>query len=218
MRNYKDPDFRPEEFERLRETQLTAQDIFHGQILHVRKDTVRLPNGGTAPRELIIHVGAVCVVPVTEDGQVYVERQFRYPLGQVITEIPAGKLDSQEEDPFHAAQRELEEETGLQAGTWRQLTLIDTTPGFCNEHIAIYLATDLSQHPAHPDADEFLRITKMPLQEAVARCMSGEFHDSKTVIGLLMANQVLQAGDRACMPSLTAIQRSSMSASSRMGK
>ena len=69
MREYKDPDFRPEEFARLRETQLAAQDIFHGQILHVRKDTVRLPNGGEAPRELIVHVGAVCVVPVTEDGQ-----------------------------------------------------------------------------------------------------------------------------------------------------
>ncbi|MBO4925751.1 MAG: NUDIX hydrolase [Clostridia bacterium] len=204
--------------ESLRETFLSSQEIYPGKIIRVEKWQVSLPNGETALREIVRHNGAAAIVPVDREGNVTLVRQHRIAVDRFTWEIPAGKLDSQEEDPFHAAQRELEEETGLQAGTWRQLTLIDTTPGFCNEHIAIYLATDLSQHPAHPDADEFLRITKMPLQEAVARCMSGEFHDSKTVIGLLMANQVLQAGDRACMPSLTAIQRSSMSASSRMGK
>ena len=77
MRSYKDPDYRPEEFERLRETRLAEQDIFHGQILHLRKDTVRLPNGGTAPRELIVHVGAVCIVPVTEDGHKALSREWQ---------------------------------------------------------------------------------------------------------------------------------------------
>lgn len=204
--------------ESLRETFLSSQEIYPGKIIRVEKWQVSLPNGETALREIVRHNGAAAIVPVDREGNVTLVRQHRIAVGRFTWEIPAGKLDSPEEDPFHAAQRELEEETGLQAGAWRQLTRIDTTPGFCNERIAIYLATDLSQHPAHPDADEFLRITKMPLQEAVARCMSGEFCDSKTVIGLLMANQVLQAGDRACMPSLTAIQRSSLSASSQMGK
>ena len=204
--------------ENLRETFLSSQEIYPGKIIRVEKWQVSLPNGETALREIVRHNGAAAIVPVDREGNVTLVRQHRIAVDRFTWEIPAGKLDSPEEDPFHAAQRELEEETGLQAGTWRRLTLIDTTPGFCNEHIAIYLATDLSQHPAHPDADEFLRTTKMPLQEAVAHCMSGEFHDSKTVIGLLMASQVLQAGDRPCMPSLTAIQRSSLSASSLLGK
>ena len=202
----------------LRETFLSSQEIYPGKIIRVEKWQVALPNGETALREIVRHNGAAAIVPVDRDGNVTLVRQHRIAVDRFTWEIPAGKLDSPEEDPFHAAKRELEEETGLQANTWRKLTRIDTTPGFCNERISIYLATDLSQHPAHPDADEFLGLARIPLAEAVARCMSGEFCDSKTVIGLLMANQVLQAGDRPYMPSLTAIQRSSLSASSLQEK
>ncbi len=204
--------------ELLREKFLSSEEIYPGKIIRVEKWQVELPNGETAMREIVLHNGASAIVPVDDQGMVTLVRQHRAAIGQCTWEIPAGKLDTPSEDPFSAAQRELEEETGLQADTWRKLTRIDTTPGFCNERISIYLATDLSQHPAHPDADEFLGLARIPLKEAVARCMSGEFCDSKTVIGLLLANQVLQAGDRACMPSLTAIQRSSLSASSQMGK
>lgn len=101
--------------ENLTETKLTSEKIYSGCILDFYRDTVRLPNGGTAPRELTRHVGAVCIVPLLDDGRVIVERQFRYPVNEVITEIPAGKRDSRDEAPDDAARRELREETGITA-------------------------------------------------------------------------------------------------------
>lgn len=101
--------------ENLTETKLTSEKIYNGCILDFYRDTVRLPNGGTAPRELTRHVGAVCIVPLLDDGRVIVERQFRYPVNEVITEIPAGKRDSRDEAPDDAARRELREETGITA-------------------------------------------------------------------------------------------------------
>ena len=105
----------------LREVQTGTQEIFNGKILHVFRDTVTLPNGHTSVREVVRHVGAVCVIPVTEEGNVVVERQFRYPIDSVITEIPAGKLDSKAEDRLDAAKRELWEETGITADEWVNL-------------------------------------------------------------------------------------------------
>lgn len=191
MRNYRDPDYRPEEFERLRETQLTAQDIFHGQILHLRKDTVRLPNGGTAPRELIVHVGAVCIVPVTEDGQVYVERQFRYPLGQVITEIPAGKLDSNTEDILEAAKRELREETGLTADRWTEMGLYYPAAAYSDEVITMYLAQGLHRGAQELDADEFLDVELLPMEQLIRDIMDGKVPDGKTQAAVLKAARML---------------------------
>ena len=191
MRSYRDPDFRPEEFERLRETQLTAQEIFHGQILHLRKDTVRLPNGGTAPRELIVHVGAVCILPVTEDGQVYVERQFRYPLGQVITEIPAGKLDSSTEDVLEAAKRELKEETGLTADRWTELGLYYPAAAYSDEVITMYLAQGLHRGAQELDADEFLDVELLPMEQLIRDIMDGKVPDGKTQVAVLKAARML---------------------------
>ena len=102
-------------FENLTEKQVESREIFDGYIMHVFKDTVELPNGKLAPREYMRHVGAVCVVPLLDDGSVLLERQFRYPVGKVLMEIPAGKLDSKDEDPRKAAARELLEETGAVA-------------------------------------------------------------------------------------------------------
>ena len=110
-----------EDFKNLTEVQTDSQEIYDGVILHVFKDTVSLPNGNPATREVIRHVGAVGVIPVTEDGKVIIERQFRYPLDRVVTEIPAGKLDSFTEDRLSAAKRELEEETGYTAKEWISL-------------------------------------------------------------------------------------------------
>ena len=117
-----------------------------------------------------------------------------------------------------AAQRELEEETGLQAEHWQLLNRIDTTPGFCNERIAIYLATGLSQHPSHPDADEFLQLTRIPLDDAVAQCMNGSINDSKTLVGLLMAQRVLQEQAGSRLASTASIQRINGAASSLCGQ
>jgi ADP-ribose pyrophosphatase len=204
--------------EALREKFLSSEEIYPGKIIRVEKWRVELPNGETAMREIVRHNGASAIVPVDEEGMVTLVRQHRVAIGQCTWEIPAGKLDSPSEDPFAAAQRELEEETGLRAENWKKLTSIYTTPGFCNEQIAIYLATGLSQRNAHPDADEFLGLTRMPLSEAVALCMSGEFRDSKTVVGLLMAHQALTAADKPVLDASTAIQRFTNACSSREAK
>ena len=201
--------------EALREKFLSSEEIYPGKIIRVEKWRVELPNGDAALREIVRHNGASAIVPVDDQGMVTLVRQYRAAIGQCTWEIPAGKLDSPSEDPFAAAKRELEEETGLRAEEWRKLTTIYTTPGFCNEQIAIYLATGLSQVNAHPDEDEFLGVTRMKLSEAVALCMAGEFRDSKTVIGLLMAHLALTAADKPVLGASTVIQRFTGAASSR---
>ena len=203
----------------LKETFLSKEEIYSGAIIRVEKWQVSLPNGQTAVREMVRHNGASAIVPVDDKGYVTLVRQHRIAVDKFTWEIPAGKLDSPSEDPFAAAKRELEEETGLQAEKWRLLTRVNTTPGFCNERISIYLATGLSQHPSHPDADEFLKLTKIPLSEAVALCMSGEIQDSKTLIGLLMASQTLRAVDTpAVIDAAATIQRMTAGASSLCGE
>ena len=200
--------------DKLRENFLSGEEIYNGKIIKVERWQVSLPNGQTAPREIVRHNGAAAIVPIDAAGNVTLVRQYRVAVGRFTWEIPAGKLDSPDEDPFHAAQRELEEETGLQAENWQFLTCIDTTPGFCTERISIYLATGLSQHPAHPDADEFLSLCRLPLSEAVEKCMRAELRDSKTVVGLLMAQRALSLGDSAPLSASSAIQRPSVYASS----
>lgn len=175
----------------LREIYQDGETIYDGKIIRVEKWRVSLPDGREAAREVVIHKGAAAVVPVDAQGMVTLVRQHRVALDTFTWEIPAGKLDSTAEDPLDCAKRELEEETGLRAANWRRLNHVITTPGFCTEQISIYLATELSQHEAHADQDEFLRLNKMPLDEAVNRVMVGEFRDAKTCLGLLMAARVL---------------------------
>ena len=179
--------------EGLRERFLDGQTIFEGAIMTVEKWRVALPDGREADREIVLHKGAAAVVPVDAQGYVTLVRQYRVAIGQFTWEIPAGKLDYTGEDPLSCAKRELEEETGLHARQWQKLNQVITTPGFCTEQIALYLATDLSQHEAHTDQDEFIRLMRMPLDEAVQRVMNGEFQDAKTCLGLLMANIALAA-------------------------
>ncbi|MBQ2977550.1 MAG: NUDIX hydrolase [Clostridia bacterium] len=204
--------------DKLRENFLSGEEIYNGKIIKVERWQVSLPNGQTAPREIVRHNGAAAIVPIDAAGNVTLVRQYRVAVGRFTWEIPAGKLDSPDEDPFHAARRELEEETGLQAENWQLLNRIDTTPGFCTERIAIYLATGLSQQNAHPDEDEFLGLTKMPLDEAVALCMAGEIHDSKTLVGLLMAQKALAKTDMPSVPLHAPIQRGMVIPSSQNGK
>lgn len=176
---------------RLREVPLSEETVFHGVLIDVTHMQARLPDGRTALREIVRHKGAAAIVPVDEEENVYLVRQHRVAVDQLLWEIPAGKLDSAEENPLHCAIRELKEETGLAAEHMEFLTRVITTPGFCTEQISLYLATGLSQHEDHPDPDEFLQVTKTPLRDAVARAMTGELGDAKTALGLLMAWQRL---------------------------
>ena len=175
----------------LRETQLSSREIFDGRILHVFEDTVRLPNGAAASREYLRHIGAVCVIPVLEDGSVLVERQDRYPVAQVLTEIPAGKLDAKDEDHLLAAQRELREETGATAERWTSLGLFYPACAYSDEAIEMYLAQGLHFGERHLDADEFLSVARVPLTELVEEVMAGRIPDAKTQIAILKADRLL---------------------------
>ena len=178
----------------LREVPVASETIYDGKILHVEKWTVTCPNGREALREIVVHKGAAAVVPVFEDGTTLLVRQHRVAVDRMTLEVPAGKLDSVGENPLDCAIRELREETGLHAERMTLLTSLLTTPGFCTEKIAIYLAQGLSQGETHPDEDEFLGLVRLPLSEAVAMVMRGELRDGKTICGLLMANEHLRAG------------------------
>lgn len=175
----------------LMEKTLETRRVFDGLILHIDHVNNRLPDGQTAAREIARHVGASAVVPLDGDGNVWLVRQFRAPIGEVLLEIPAGKLDHREEDRLLAAKRELREETGLSAARWTHLTDLLTTPGFSDEKISLYLAQELTAGESHPDDDEFLNVVKVPLNELTAMIMRGEVTDGKTVCAVMMADRVV---------------------------
>ena len=177
---------------KMKEVRIGSEDLFTGVILDVKRDQVRLPDGRTSIRELIRHVGAVCVVPVTDDGKVVVERQYRYPIDQVITEIPAGKLDSKEEDRLHAAQRELKEETGITADRWTDMGLYYGAPAYADEKITMYLAQGLHRGEQHLDEGEFLNVSLVPMEELVEEILQGRITDGKTQAGILKAAMLLK--------------------------
>ena len=175
----------------LREIPFEKKSIFEGKIFNVEKWQVTCPNGHPAPREIVVHRGAAAIIPVYEDGTTLLVRQHRVSVDRVTLEIPAGKLDSWDEDPLECAVRELREETGLKAEKMTLLTSVLTTPGFCTEKIGIYLAQGLTQGDMDLDEDEFLGVVRMPLAEAVDMVMRGEIRDGKTICGLLMAKAVI---------------------------
>ena len=176
------------------EKKLTSKQIFDGKVVKLFVDTVELPNGETAIREIVRHPGAVCVVPVTSEGEVIMVKQFRYPFEEVMLEIPAGKLEPGE-DPLEAVKRELEEESGAVAGKIQHIGQLYTTVAIFDEKIQIYLATDLTFASAHPDQDEFLETTKIPLKTLVEMVMNGEIPDAKTQIAILKADKILSKNE-----------------------
>jgi ADP-ribose pyrophosphatase len=176
---------------KLEETKLSSQEIFNGVAIHLFKDEILLPNGHTGIREIIRHPGAVCVLPLTDDGDVIFVNQFRYALNKVTLEVPAGKLEKGE-DPKEAALRELSEETGLTAKNIVHIGDLYTTPALIDEVIHMYIATDLTQGEQHLDYDEFVNTLKIPLSKAVDMVMAGEIKDSKTQTIILKADKYFE--------------------------
>lgn len=178
------------------EEKVSSEDVFDGNLLHVKKDTVRLQNGNIAYREWIKHPGASAVVPVTPEGRLIFVRQYRYPIQQVTLEIPAGKLDAEGEDPLDCARRELSEETGYQAEKYTFLTKLATTVGFSNEFIYIYAAEGLTAGRQHPDEDEFINVCTLTMDEAMAKIRSGEICDAKSVTAVLLLRDLQDSQGR----------------------
>ena len=166
------------------ESKLESKEIFNGHVIRVTLDTVRLENGDTAYREIVHHHGGACILPVDDEGNVYMVRQFRYALGEEIWELPAGKLEAGE-DPFEAAKRELSEECGLTADHFTDLGVLYATVGYDSERIYIWAATGLLPVGQHLDDDEFLDVVKMPFEKALGLVLDGTIRDSKTQVGLL---------------------------------
>lgn len=175
----------------LEEKQLSFDYKFKGRIINLRVDEALLPNGATATREVVEHNGGICVVPITENGEVLMVEQYRYPYGEVILEIPAGKRDGNEE-PLEGGKRELREETGAVAEKYTFLGELYPTPGYCGEVIYMYLATGLSFGETDPDDDEFLNVKKIPLEKAVDMIMKGEIKDAKTQTAILKVERMLK--------------------------
>ena len=171
----------------LTEKTLESKTIFEGKILTVQLDKARLPDGSVAGREVCRHPGGVAVLALDKDNTVYLVNQYRYPIQQLLLELPAGKLDhGAEEDRLLGAQRELSEETGLEAAEWTYLGYTLASPGFCDEALHMYLARGLRKTGQHLDEDEFLDVVPVPLEEAVRMVLSGELPDAKTQVGVLL--------------------------------
>ena len=169
----------------LKETMKTHEEIYDGKVLHVFKDTVTLPNGAEGVREYVRHIGAAAVLPITEAGEVLLVKQFRYPFDDVLLEIPAGKLETKDEEPLLAAARELREETGALCETLTHIGDIIPSPAILTERISMYLAEGLTFTETEFDDGEFIEIVKIPLAELVEMIMRGEIEDAKTQTAIL---------------------------------
>ena len=182
----------------LTEVVVESEILRRGHYLTFRIDTIERADGTRAKREVVGHPGAVAILAIDEADNVLMVRQFRIPAGRALLEVPAGTLDVDPltgaiEDPALAAPRELEEETGYRAGSWRLLTSFWTAPGFATEYMHLYLATDLT--PAHedrlgPDEDERLQLERVPWQEAIDRAERGDIADAKSLIALLWLDRL----------------------------
>jgi ADP-ribose pyrophosphatase len=179
----------PENFPHLAETTIESSQVFKGKLIEVRRDRVRLPDASETTREYVRHPGAVLVVPVLDDGQLILEHQFRYPLGQVMLEFPAGKIDPGELAEA-AAKRELLEETGFAARQWRRLGVIHPCVGYSDERIVIFLARGLEQRGGQNlDQGEFLDLLRLSPEEAMAAVRDGGISDAKTIAALFWAEK-----------------------------
>jgi ADP-ribose pyrophosphatase len=173
----------PRDDRHLIEVKIESRDVYRGQFLQVKSDRVRLPDGSETTREFIVHPGAAMIIPILPDGRLLMERQYRYPIGEVMLEFPAGKLDPGEE-ALTTAQRELLEETGYRAAHWEWLAGVHPVISYSTERIEIFLATGLAKERAQLDAGEFLETLALDFFDAYARMKAGKITDVKTIIGL----------------------------------
>lgn len=167
----------------LTETRIEGETAYQGKFLALQRDTVRLPDGKTTYREFLRHPGAVAVLALTADGELILERQFRYPAGLEFIEVPAGKIDPQE-PPLETGKRELFEETGFRAAKWHFLGTAYPCIGYSDEQIHYYVAEELTSDQRQLDEGEFLEVTTVPLDEVRQMALDGRINDSKTLTGL----------------------------------
>lgn len=165
-----------------------VKEIFKGRVLNISLETITLPNGNDVDLEIIRHPGGACALPLHDDGDVSLVRQYRHPAGDILWEIPAGRIEDGE-DPEYCAGRELREEAGFTAGKMEKLAEFLTTPGFCSEVLHVYLASELTSCGQNLDNDECLDVVKLPFTDALNMVFSGEIRDSKTMLALLLARE-----------------------------
>lgn len=173
--------------ENMEEKTINREWLFKGHIIDVAKDTVSLPKGGTASREIVFHNGGVGIVAITPENKILLVRQFRKPVEDVLLEIPAGKIDDRDaDDPSHTAYRELEEETGYTTKNLEKITAMYPSPGFSNEMLWIYFTNQLEKvdNPLPQDEDELLELVSYTLEEAKTAIANGEIKDAKTIVGI----------------------------------
>jgi 8-oxo-dGDP phosphatase len=170
----------------------SSETLYTGKIFALRRDQVRMPGGKDVTREVVEHFGAVAVVAMDDDDNILMVYQYRHPLGRRLWELPAGLLDIHGEAAHLTAARELQEEAGLQARTWRVLVDLDSTPGFSDESVRVYLATELSKvgRPEAHDEEADMTLQWYPLEEAVRKVLSGEIVNAIAVAGILAAHAV----------------------------
>ena len=172
---------------------LSSKQVFDGKIVKVFVDDVRLPDGREARWERVVHPGAVGIVPLLGDGMVVLVRQYRHAIGNVLLEIPAGKLE-EGEPPDVCARRELAEEVGYRAGKMVKLAEFYNSPGFCDEYFHLFLARELEEGRAEAEPDEFFQVEAVHLEEAFDMISAGEVRDAKTIIGITLT-KLLIAGE-----------------------
>ncbi len=173
------------------EKTVETKEIYDGYIVKVRLDTVLMPDGKTAKRDIVMHPGGVGIVALTDKGEILLVKQFRKPIEKAIYEIPAGKLDKNE-DSLVCGLRELEEETGYKCKELKYLGYMYPSPGFTDEITHIYFTDSLLKGEAHPDEDEFLDVVAVDKDKVLKMIMDNEINDAKTVFGILKAFKMLK--------------------------